>query len=190
MKRVILVGLLAGLALASGCMGTAVKQAYYGATGASGRYFEVRDLGTKGTLDRYMAVEVDVFDPSPMLGVIPADVRAAVQPAIVNRLIQMQLFTQVGAKVTVKPALAIRGKFVDYDPGTSAARAVGLGADPSLTAQIQLIDLEENKVLGVAMVSGTVKSAVRTGPGELAEGIGKAVKGLIEAHMLRKPEKD
>jgi hypothetical protein len=38
-------------------------------------------------------------------------------------------------------------------------------------------------------VTGTVKSAVRTGPRELAEGIGKAVKGLLETHMLRKPEK-
>ena len=44
MKRAMLVGLLASLAVSSGCLGTIAKQAYYGATGASGRYFEIRDL--------------------------------------------------------------------------------------------------------------------------------------------------
>ncbi len=189
MRRAIVLGLVAGLVAASGCVSTVAKQAFYGATGASGRYFEVRDAGAKGVLDRYMAVQVEAFDPAPMLGAIPSDVVAAVQPAIVAKVTEMQVFSQVGANVTAKPALLIRGKFMDYDPGTSAVRAVGLGADPSLTAQIQLIDAEANKVVGVAMVTGTVKSAVRTGPRELAEGVGKAVKGLLEAHMLRKPEK-
>lgn len=189
MRNVILMGLLAVLVLASGCMGTVAKQAFYGATGASGRYFEIRDVGAPSALDRYMAVQVEPFDPSPMLGAIPSDVVAAVQPAIVGKLMEMKVFSQVSAKVTAKRALIIRGKFMDYDPGTSAVRAVGLGADPTLSAQIQLIDAEANKVLGVAMVTGTVKSAVRTGPRELAEGIGKAVKGLVEAHMMREPPK-
>ena len=44
------------------------------------------------------------------------------------------------------------------------------------------------KVLGMAMVTGTVKSAVRTGAKELAAGVAKAVKGLLEAHMKRSKE--
>ena len=38
---------------------------------------------------------------------------------------------------------------------------------------------------GEAMVTGTVKSAVRTGATELADGVAKAVTGLLEAHMNR-----
>ena len=38
---------------------------------------------------------------------------------------------------------------------------------------------------GEAMVTGTVKSAVRTGATELADGVAKAVTGLLEAHMKR-----
>jgi len=41
---------------------------------------------------------------------------------------------------------------------------------------------------GVAMVTGTVKSALRTGAKELADGVAKAVKGLLEAHMKRPEE--
>ena len=187
MKRIMLVGLLAMLAVSSGCISTIAKQAYYGATGASGRYFEVRDLGSSFALDRYQGVQVEPFDPSPMLGAIPADVVSAVQPDIIERLAKAGVFTQVGATVSARPGLIIRGKFMDYDPGSSAVRAV-YGTDPTLTAQIQIIDAETNKVLGVAMVTGVVKSVVRANPREMASGVSKAVKGLLAAHMTRKPK--
>ncbi|MBE3097073.1 MAG: DUF4410 domain-containing protein [Planctomycetes bacterium] len=187
MKRVMLVGLLATLAVSAGCLGTIAKQAYYGATGASGRYFEIRDLGSPGSLDRYQGIQVEPFDPSLMLGAIPSDVVGAVQPDIIDRLTETGGFAEVGARVSARPALIIRGRFMDYDPGSSAARAV-YGTDPTLTAQIQLIDAETNQVIGVAMVTGTVKSVVRANPRELASGVSKAVQGLLSAHMTRKPK--
>jgi hypothetical protein len=76
---------------------------------------------------------------------------------------------------------------MDYDPGSSVARAV-YGTDPTLTAQIQLIDAETNQVIGVAVVTGIVRSVVRANPKELASGMSKAVKGLFSAHMARKPK--
>jgi Domain of unknown function (DUF4410) len=188
MKRVILLGLLAGLVMATGCT-TIAKQGYYGATGAASRYFEVRDLGPIGTLDRFAAVQVDPFDPSLMLGAIPPDVSSAVQPHIINQLVKSGLFTQVAAKATVRPALVIRGKFMDYDPGGSAVRAV-YGTNPMLSAQIEIVDADSGRVLGVAMVTGTIESVVRTSPTELGAGIGKAIKGLLAAHMTRKPQKE
>ena len=189
MKRVMLVGLLAMLAVSAGCISTIAKQAYYGATGASGRYFEIRDPGGSGVLDRYQGVQVDPFDPSPMLGAIPSDVVAAVQPDIIARLTKMKVFAAVGAKVSAGPALVIRGRFMDYDPGSSAVRAV-YGTDPTLTAQIELVDAQTNQTIGIAMVTGTVKSVVRANPKELASGVSKAVQGLLSAHMTRKPPKD
>jgi hypothetical protein len=187
MKRIMLVGLLATLAVSSGCLGTIAKQAYYGATGASGRYFEIRNLGSPGSLDRYQGVQVEPFNPSLMLGAIPSDVVGAVQPDIIERLTKTGVFAEVGVRVSAKPALIIRGKFMDYDPGTSAARAV-YGTDPTLTAQIELVDAQTNQTLGVAMVTGTVKSVVRADPKELASGMSKAVKGLFSTHMTRKPK--
>jgi hypothetical protein len=184
-----LVGLLAMLAVSAGCISTIAKQAYYGATGASGRYFEIRNLGSSFALDRYQGVQVEPFDPSLMLGAIPSDVVSAVQPDIIERLTKMNVFTAVGTKVSARPALIIRGKFMDYDPGSSAARAV-YGTDPTLTAQIELIDVQTNKIIGVAMVTGTVKSVVRANPKELASGMSKAVKGLFSTHMTRKPPED
>ena len=189
MKRVLLVGLLAMLAVSAGCISTIAKQAYYGATGASGRYFEIRDPGGSGVLDRYQGVQVDPFDPSLLLGAIPADVVSAVQPDIIARLTKMKVFAAVGAKVSAGPALVIRGRFMDYDPGSSAVRAV-YGTDPTLTAQIELVDAQTNQTIGIAMVTGTVKSVVRANPKELASGVSKAVQGLLSAHMTRKPPKD
>ncbi len=182
-----LVGFLATLAVSSGCISTIAKQAYYGATGASGRYFEIRNLGGSFALDRYQGVQVDSFDPSLMLGAIPPEVVGAVQPDIIERLTKTGVFAQVGASVSAKPALIIRGRFMDYDPGTSAARAV-YGTDPTLTAQIELVDAQTNQTLGVAMVTGTVKSVVRANPREMASGVSKAVKGLLSAHLTRKPK--
>ncbi|MCX5682988.1 MAG: DUF4410 domain-containing protein [Planctomycetota bacterium] len=189
MKRMLLAGLLATLAVSTGCVGTIAKQAYYGATGASGRYFELRDLGSPGSLDRFQGVQVEAFDPSLLLGAIPPDVVGAVQPDIIERLTKANVFAEVGARAAAKPLLIIRGKFMDYDPGGSAVRAV-FGTDPTLTAQIYLIDAATNQTLGVAMVTGTVKSVVRANPKEMASGMSKAVKGLLAAHMTRKPQKD
>ena len=187
MKRVMLVGLLAMLAVSAGCISTIAKQAYYGATGASGRYFEIRNLGSSFALDRYQGVQVEPFDPSLMLGAIPSDVVSAVQPDIIERLRRTGVFAEVGAKVSAKPALIIRGKFMDYDSGSSAARVV-YGTNPTLTAQMELIDAETNRTIGVAMVTGTVKSVVRANPKELASGMSKAVQGLLSTHMTRKPK--
>ena len=40
----------------------------------------------------------------------------------------------------------------------------------------------------MAMVTGTIKSAVRTGAKELANGMAKALKSLLEAHTKRPGE--
>ena len=186
MKRVLLVAVLAVVA-ASGCM-TGVKQVYHTATGASARYYEVKSLGGPTALDRFAAVGVQKFDTSPMLGAVPASFAAQVQTAVVGKLIETKMFRTVTKVAPVGQGLLIRGKFVDFDSGGSGLRAVGFGVNPFLTAQIELVDTGSNRVLGVAMVTGTVKSAVRTGTKELADGLGKAVKGLVERHHTKRAE--
>jgi len=180
MRRAILVGVLA-LAAASGCS-TGFKQAYHTAMGASARYYEVDNLGGATALDGYKAVGVETFDPAPMRGAIPARLPAKVQAAVVRQLAETKMFSSVTAGAPPAGGLVIRGKFMDFDPGGSALRAVGFGVDPFVTAQIEVVEGGSGKVLSVAMVTGTVKSAVRTGTDELADGVGKAVRGLVERH--------
>ena len=180
MRRVALVSVLA-LVAASGC-GTGIKQAYHTAVGASARYYEVNNLGGATALDRFAAVGVERFDTAPMHGAIPAQVPAKVQAATVRQLTEAKMFSAVTAGAPPAGGLLVRGKFMDFDPGGSGLRAVGFGVNPFVTAQIELVDGGSGKVLGVAMVTGTVKGAVRTGLDELADGMGKAIKGLVEQH--------
>jgi hypothetical protein len=98
------------------------------------------------------------------------------------------MFESVGPAPGARPALLIRGQFIDYDPGGSPARVVGLGGNPFLTAQIQLVDADSGQVLGIAMVTGTVKSAVRTGMKEMADGVAKAIEGLVKQHHTKPPK--
>ena len=174
---------LVGAVLMAGCVSTVAKQAYYGVTGASSRYLEIRTLGGPTSLLAYRSAQVEAFDPSPMLGAIPQDVVAAVRPAVAAKLAELDAFRTGGGK----PTLLIRGKFMDYEPGGSALRAAGIAENPFLTAQVEIVNADSKQVLGIAMVTGTVKSAVRVGSDELAEGLAKAVKGLLESHM-KKPE--
>lgn len=184
MKRMLLVAVLA-LVVASGC-GSALKQAGGAVVGASARYYEVKNLGGKTSLDRFTTVGVERFDTSPMLGAVPSSLAGLVQTAIVKRLAATKMFGRAARGAPTRGGLLIRGKFVDFDPGGSSLRAVGFGVNPFLTAQIQVIDTRSNRVLGVAMVTGIVKSIVRTGPSELADGVGKAVKGLVEQHHTKR----
>jgi len=191
MRWTILVGVLIMAVVAAGCEGIVARQAISTATGASVRYFEIRSAGGPTSLDRFRIVAVEAFDASPMLGAIPPEVPVLVQAAAIQRVMEMRAFDAVvrrAAGAAVQTGLVIRGKFVDYDPGGSVLRATGFGVDPFVTAQIELVDASTNHAIGVAMVTSTVKSAFRTGPHELAEGIGKAVKGVLERHHTKVEE--
>ena len=181
MRRVLLVSVLA-LVAASGCS-TGIKQAYHTAVGASARYYEIENLGGKTALNRFTSVGVEPFDATPMRGAVPATLPGKVQAATVKQLTDAKMFSSVQAGAPQGGGLLVRGRFMDFDPGGSALRAVGFGVNPFATAQVEVVDTANNRVLGVAMVTGTVKSAVRTGVDEIASGVRKAVKGLLEQHI-------
>jgi hypothetical protein len=189
MRQAFLLGLLAVLAVTSGCVGTAVSQGVATVTGATPRFFELRDVAGPVTLDRYKSVEVQAFDPAPLLGTLPVDAAPETRTLTIRRLTETRMFEGVGPAAGARPALVIRGRFIDYDPGGTAARVVGFGGNPFLTAQIELVDGDTGQTLGIAMVTGTVKSAVRTGMKELADGVAKAIEGLVKQHHT-KPAKE
>lgn len=188
MRQAILGGMLAVIAIAPGCM-EGWERGFYAAAEATPRYFEIKDLENSTALDAFKTVGVDPFDASPMLGTIPPAVVPDAQAAVVETLAETRMFDSVTCGAPVQGGLLIRGAFVDYDPGNSALRAADFGASPFLTARIEFIDTGGKKVVGMAMVSAVVKSAGRTGPKELAAGIAKAVRGLVEHHHSKPPEK-
>jgi len=188
MRQLILAGFLAVLAAASGCM-TAASQGLATVTGATPRFFELRDIRGPTVLDRYKSVAVQAFDASPLLGALPTDAAPETQTQTIKRLTETRMFEGVGPAPAARPALLIRGRFVDYDPGGTPARVVGLGGNPFLTAMIELVDADTGQVLGIAMVTGTVKSLARTGVKEMADGVAKAIEGLLKQHHT-KPAKE
>jgi hypothetical protein len=56
-----------------------------------------------------------------------------------------------------------------------------LGPLDEAICRVQFIDAANGAVLGEANCTGRVKSSVRTGPQELAKGVGKAIKKLIKS---------
>jgi len=176
------------LAISSGCT-TVMKQALYGVTGASSRYFELKTAGGKTSLDRFNSVQVKPFKADALMGKLPREIVSETARRIVAKLTDTELFAEVSRQApSQKPTLIIDGEFIDYDPGGSAIRAVGLGSNPFVTARVRFVDGSSGKVLGIAHVTGTVKSAVRTGNRELADGLAKAVEKLIKAHHCEPPE--
>jgi hypothetical protein len=183
MRRAFLIGLVLVVAGgATGCIGTAVTQGVSTVTGATPRFFELRDIAGAIALDAYKSVEVQPFDTSLLMGALPANASQEVQALAIRRLTDSRMFESVGPTAGAGPALLIRGRFVDYDPGGTAARVVGFGANPFMSAQIEVLNADSGQVLGIAMVTGTVKSAVRTGTRELADGVAKAIEGLLKQH--------
>lgn len=187
MRWVLLTVLVVLAAGATGCM-TAASQAYSTVTGASPRFYELQDVGGPAVLDGYPSAAVAPFDPSPMLGAIPPEVPAETQRATIAQLEKSKLFAGVGAQPAARPALLVRGKFMDYDPGGTPLRVVGFAGNPFLTAQVELVDAGTGKVLGVAMCTGTIKSVARTGVSQLAEGVAKAVEGWLKHHHSKPPK--
>jgi hypothetical protein len=188
MRLALVGGLLALVMAATGCI-TGINQGIDTVRGATPRFYELRNLSGPTALDAYKSVAVQIFDASPLLGTLPADMPAEVQSSTIDRLRESRMFEMVGPTASNRPVLVIRGQFVDYDPGGSPLRAVDVSENPFVTAQITLIDGDTNRVLGVAMVSGTVKSSIKTGGERMADGVAKAIRDLMAQHHF-KPRKE
>jgi hypothetical protein len=188
MRAALIAGLLALSLAATGCM-TAIGQGVATGTGASPRFIEIRSLGTATVMDGYKSVTVQEFDASLLGGLLPGGLPADTQAAIVLQLRESRLFESVSTTPGARPGLVIRGRFMDYDSGGSALRAVGVAPNPFLSAQITVIDQDSGRELGVAIVRGTVKSVIRTGDSELASGVAKAVREVLASHHT-KPAKE
>jgi len=74
--------------------------------------------------------------------------------------------------------LLIKGTIIQYE----TADALGKAAGPMDQAicRVQIYDADTNTLLADANCTGRSKSSVRTGPEELAKGVGRAIKKLLK----------
>lgn len=171
--------------LSTGCF-TAAKQAYYGVTGASGKFYELEVIDGD-RLATYRSFTIEPFDNS--LGPhLPGDVLAAINAQLSQRLADSKLFYPDGK------ALKITGTVTHYTGKSGLQGSVGsLLGGQECVCRVQLRDAETGEIIGEAMCWATVKSAVRQGPGEFANGLGKGIakwvsKRLPEEELAKRQE--
>jgi len=188
-RRYQLMACLLLTAMLGGCS-RGIKESVYALTGSTGKAVVLQGRETAGTLARsYGAVRVEPF---------ASDVGDNCPPEFLARLpaaIQEQLRYRdrsFGETVTVKaseelgpfftgPAdkvLVINGRVIQYDIGGTVDKVAG-PLDEAI-CRVQVSDSVSGAVLLEGNCTGRVKSSIRTGPRELAEGVGKGIRDMLK----------
>ncbi len=79
--------------------------------------------------------------------------------------------------------LIVRGKIIQYDITEKGARGLVtkvLGSYEVAICRVQIVDADSGSLIAEANCTGSTKSAIRTGPAELANGIGKAIRKMLK----------
>ncbi len=172
--RLVFVALLGSVAANSGCS-MAVKQAYYGVRGSSGKFYEIKVVDAD-VLGQYETVRFDPFT-NELGDHVPQKIIDRVNESVPEALQDSELFSDSGKE------LVVQGRIVHYTGKSGLFGAVGsvLSAGEQCVCRVQLVDSASQSVIGEAVCWGEVKSAVRRGSNELAQGLGKGiVKWLAE----------
>ena len=178
------------LAVCAGCV-TAVKQAYYTATGPQGSYLII-SVKSGSDLERYKTIEVVHFGnniPS-FVGQFLVD---AVQEHITQDLMTSRYFAKVTAVpefakgATETPTLVIRGTILDVTSDKVPGQK--LLDSNYLLASVDLVDKATGEVIVQANLRGVVKSVAESGETPLADGMGHAAKKLFK-ELLHKTDKE
>ncbi len=178
MFKSIVVVCSAGLLLtASGCS-MAVKQAYHGVVGASGKFYEIKVVDEE-VLKTYTAVRVEPFTND--LGErVPQKVIDRVNEMVPKEVEDSGFFDGDGDRV-----LSIKGRIIHYNGKSGLEGAVGsvLSGGEECVCRVELLDARSGSLVGEAVCWGTVKSAVRRGSTELGIGVGKGVTKWLEERL-------
>ncbi len=189
--------LLASFLVLSGLSGCSrgISEGVHALTGSSGKFVFIQ--GTKEQTSQlagqYGGVTVEPFQndvgevcSQEFLNLVPGEITEALQYASrsitdkvkgVSKDEKGPFFTGPADKT-----LVIKGRVIQYDIGGVVDKAAG-PLDEAI-CRVQFVDGQTGAVLAEGNCTGRVKSAVRTGPKELAEGVAKAVQKIL------KPKKD
>lgn len=179
--------------LSAGC-GRGIKEGVYAITGSSGKVTLLQ-----GQADRisnlayeYGSFSVGQFNnevgavcPEQFINELPGAIEDELRyrkPSVQERL-TFKDGQELGPFFT-GPAdknLIISGRIIQYEAGDMLDKAAG-PMDEAI-CRIRIID-QSGQLLAEANCVGRAKSAVRTGPGELAEGVAKAIAKLLKPKKL------
>lgn len=160
-----------------GCVGCSriIKEAYYGATGATGRVSELQEVNVD--LAKYDGFEVKPFSDG-MEGRGNAAFLAVVEAKISEEIIKKTYLATGGTNV-----LQVFGELRTYDTGSTTEKVTG--PMEQAVCRIKLVDKSSGEVLGTGDCLARAKSSARKGPEELAEGTGKGIAKWIVKYDTR-----
>lgn len=166
--------------LSTGCT-TLLKQGYYTATGAKGSFYEVQVVDP-AVLTTYRAVRFVPFT-NELGAVVPDEVFEAVNRDVPQAVEEDLLFYPTGK------TLRVEGRLIHYSgqSGLIGAASAIIGGDNNCVCRIQLRDDETGDMIGEGVCWAAVKSAIRRGPDEYGQGVGK---GLSKWLTLRMPAEE
>ena len=176
LRNAMFIWLVAMILGSTGCT-TVLKQTYYTARGAQGKFYEVQVVAPS-VLANYQSVHVEPFTNE--LGErIPPAVIAEVNEQTPKAVAESGLFYPEGTP------LRITGTIIHFTGKSGLKGSVGsvIGGAEECVCRVQLLDGGTGKLIGEAVCWGTVKSAVRRGTGELGIGVGKSVTEWLKERL-------
>jgi len=171
-----------------------ISEGFHALTGSSGKVVVIQgDAQVLGKAsENYGAVKIDPFTsdvgnacPAEFLSAIPGAIEEQLRfrdPSMTER-VKFKDKEKLGPYFTGPAENNIKetGRVIQNDQGGITDKAMG-PMDEAI-CRIQFYDDSTGTMIAEANCTGRVKSSVRTGPKELATGVGKAVRKLL------KPEK-
>lgn len=175
-RKALCVGLYCLVIGLTGCT-TLLKQGYYTARGAEGRFYELEVLDP-GRLVTFRSATVEPF-ANELGNRVPADVIREVNENTPRTVAASHLFYPDGKR------LRIRGRIIHFTGRSGLVGAVGsvISGAEDCVCRVELLDDASGERIGEAICWGSVKSALRRGAAEFGVGVGKGVAAWLERRL-------
>ncbi|OQA02000.1 MAG: hypothetical protein BWY71_00178 [Planctomycetes bacterium ADurb.Bin412] len=168
-----------------------IKEGVYALTGSSGKFVLIQGSQEQMSLlsSQYGGVSVEPFQndvgevcSQEFLNLVPAAITEDLQYASrsITDKVKGVSKEEVGPFFTgpADKTLVIKGRVIQYDIGGVVDKAAG-PLDEAI-CRMQFVDGQTGTLLAEGNCTGRVKSAVRTGPQELAKGVAKAIRKILK----------
>lgn len=187
-KRIVIVSLFC--CLLAGCS-RGIKEGFYGITGSSGKIVLIQgdEADIRQLADRYGSVTVEPFTndigqacPPEFLSALPDSIAEQLRyrSASFGERIKGKDDEDQGPFFTgpADKSLLISGRVIQYETGDLAGKA--LGPMEEAICRVQVHDGQTKNILAEANCTGRVKSSIRTGANEMAQGVAKAMRKMLQ----------
>ena len=191
-KTLLSIVLLWCLVYTGGCYSRVAKEALYGIKGADGRSVIIQGRQHEISMLASQYGSFKIGEIKNDIGSAGNDLFLATLPKALNEILSYRDASfgetlegkdkqELGPFLTGPPnkTLLITGVLIHYDLGDLLDKIAGPMQEA--ICRIEIRDADTNKLLVEVNCVGRAKSSFRKGPEELAEGVAKAVRELLEA---------